>query len=96
MNGSAIKPHILALFAVSLFMVASNAYAGMQYAMCNVVYMGQGLANGVAFIGVLAVGVAAALGKVSVGLALTVSLGLTVMASAFYIAAFLGFGASGC
>jgi len=86
------------LAAIFYFGIASGAQAGivlnsynsgMQTGVCNVLIMASYLCSGIATLGVLALGITAALGKVSVGMGITIAAGISVMIGAASIASYM-------
>jgi type IV secretory pathway VirB2 component (pilin) len=76
----------------------SSAFAGPGMTLCLMIalVMGGGLANAIATVGVLMVGVGAALGRMSWTLAITVAVGIACMFATATIVSWLSGGPMGC
>lgn len=87
---------LAALFYALITVQANAVVTPMGTVLCDIVYMIYGnLGRGLATLAIIIVGVGATLGKVSWGLAITVAIGISVIANAGTIM-FMLTGASGC
>jgi type IV secretory pathway VirB2 component (pilin) len=99
-KASTLHQCLTASVALILFstITTSSAFAGPGLSLCLMIamIMGGGLANAIATVGVLMVGVGAALGRMSWTLAITVAVGIACMFATATIVSWLSGGPMGC
>lgn len=92
----AVEMVLAAVFLAVSAEPASAQASPMAAVLCTVIYwiIGGNLGRGIATLAVMAFGIGALVGKVSMGMALTVALGISITFGAFQLAALLGIAAA--
>jgi type IV secretory pathway VirB2 component (pilin) len=92
-RGTGLEPIVIALFTIVFYLANAHAVQAqvMATVLCNTLDVVQGdIGEGIATMGVLSVGIAATLGRVSWGMAVTVAIGIAILFSAADVAAAFG------